>query len=726
MQVNENQNETNYQSYNPDRSMNGSLPFRKPYNNQNANNFQNRGQNNNYRSENDGNWRVMNNGVQQQPQQQNYPPNQMNGNSNGNYTRPNYEDGNQRFNRMNQYNGNENGYSQNRSYSNRNNQNGYSNRNNQNGYSNRNNQNGNYTNRNAYSNRYRGNFDNGDWTSLEPANEDQERELFGAGHTGINFEKYEDVPVEATGDACPTNIENFNEVTFTDIIKSNIGLSKYATPTPVQKYAIPIIIANRDLMACSQTGSGKTAAFLAPILNNIFLNGPPKNLPPQKFHGRNKQYPLALILAPTRELAVQIYNEALKFSYRSRVRPCVVYGGADHHHQTNDLERGCQLLVATPGRLLDMVDRGVIGLECIRYLVLDEADKMLDMGFEPQIRKIVEEENMPKTGERQTMMFSATFPKKVQELARKFLDNYIFLAVGRVGSTSENITQKIEWVNEEEKRSFLLDLLNMSGVNANTANSTDVLTLTFVETKKGANALEHFLEREGYPVSSIHGDRSQREREEALYNFKTGRTPILVATAVAARGLDIPNVKHVINFDLPNDIEEYVHRIGRTGRVGNLGLATSFFNDKNRNMACELIELLSEANQETPEWLITIGKEVNNEQRMNRSRQNQKRYGSGFQSRDYRYNNNSSNYHQKNQNGFKPMNRPMNGAPNYASNGSFYQPQQNGYTADRTQQNGYSNGYTNGNSGYQQPAIANGYSNHSSARASTDWWSGNN
>ena len=350
-------------------------------------------------------------------------------------------------------------------------------------------------------------------------------------------------------------------------------------------------------------------------------------MPAPKSYGRNKQYPLGLVLAPTRELAQQIHSESQKFAYRSRVRPCVVYGGADHYHQVSDLERGCQLLVATPGRLLDMIDRGVIGLECIKYLVLDEADKMLDMGFEPQIRKIVEEENMPGPGERQTMMFSATFPKKVQELARNFLDNYIFLAVGRVGSTSENITQKIEWVNEEEKRSFLLDLLSMSGVTTDpNSRSAEVLTLAFVETKKGANALEHFLDREGYPVSSIHGDRSQREREEALFHFRSGRTPILVATAVAARGLDIPNVKHVINFDLPNDIEEYVHRIGRTGRVGNLGLATSFFNEKNRNMACDLIELLNEANQETPEWLATIGKEVQNEQRQNRqNRPQQKR-----------------------------------------------------------------------------------------------------
>jgi len=354
----------------------------------------------------------------------------------------------------------------------------------------------------------------------------------------------------------------------------------------------------------------------------------------------------------------------------------------------------------------------------------------LDMGFEPQIRKIVEQENMPETGVRQTMMFSATFPKKVQELARSFLDNYIFLAVGRVGSTSENITQKIEWVQEEEKRSFLLDLLNMNGVplTANSRPTEERLTLTFVETKKGANALEHFLEREGYPVSSIHGDRSQREREEALYNFRTGRTPILIATAVAARGLDIPNVKHVINFDLPNDIEEYVHRIGRTGRVGNLGLATSFFNDKNRNMACELIELLNEANQETPSWLVGIGKEVNHEQRHNRKPQ-QKRFGPGFGGRDYRYNSGGGYYNNnKGSGGYsKPMGRPMNG---YQSNSYYQQPPQNGAGGggyNPNERNSYASngggqpGYVNNNAAY--PAIS-GY-NARAPQSQTDWWGTN-
>uniref|UniRef100_A0A672S6G1 RNA helicase n=1 Tax=Sinocyclocheilus grahami TaxID=75366 RepID=A0A672S6G1_SINGR len=418
-----------------------------------------------------------------------------------------------------------------------------------------------------------------------------EEELFSGSNTGINFEKYDDIPVEATGTNSPGHIESFHDVDMGEIIMSNITLTRYTRPTPVQKYAIPIIKTKRDLMACAQTGSGKTAAFLLPVLSQIYTDGP----------GEALQYPISLVLAPTRELALQIYDEARKFSYRSRVRPCVVYGGADIGQQIRDLERGCHLLVATPGRLVDMMERGKIGLDYCKYLVLDEADRMLDMGFEPQIRRIVEQDTMPPKGARQTMMFSATFPKEIQILARDFLEEYIFLAVGRVGSTSENITQKVVWVEENDKRSFLLDLLNATG--------KDSLTLVFVETKKGADALEDFLYREGYACTSIHGDRSQRDREEALHQFRSGRCPIMVATAVAARGLDISNVKHVINFDLPSDIEEYVHRIGRTGRVGNLGLATSFYNDKNSNITKDLLDILVEAKQEVPSWLENLAYE---------------------------------------------------------------------------------------------------------------------
>ncbi|XP_062288178.1 DEAD-box helicase 3 X-linked a isoform X8 [Scomber scombrus] len=469
-----------------------------------------------------------------------------------------------------------------------------------------------------------------DWSKPTPPNERQEQELFAASNTGINFEKYDDIPVEATGSNCPPHIESFHDVDMGEIVMGNIALSRYTRPTPVQKHAIPIIKTKRDLMACAQTGSGKTAAFLLPVLSQIYSDGPGEaasknNGQDNGRYGRRKQYPLSLVLAPTRELALQIYDEARKFAYRSRVRPCVVYGGADIGQQIRELERGCHLLVATPGRLVDMMERGKIGLDYCNYLVLDEADRMLDMGFEPQIRRIVEQDTMPPKGIRQTMMFSATFPKEIQILARDFLEDYIFLAVGRVGSTSENITQKVVWVEEGDKRSFLLDLLNATG--------KDSLTLVFVETKKGADALEDFLYHEGYACTSIHGDRSQRDREEALHQFRSGRSPILVATAVAARGLDISNVKHVINFDLPSDIEEYVHRIGRTGRVGNLGLATSFFNDKNSNITKDLLDILVEAKQEVPSWLESLAYE---HQHKSTGRGRSKRFSGGFGARDYR------------------------------------------------------------------------------------------
>ncbi|KAM6979384.1 DEAD-box helicase 3 X-linked a isoform 5-T5 [Tautogolabrus adspersus] len=470
-----------------------------------------------------------------------------------------------------------------------------------------------------------------DWSKPTPPNDRLESELFSAGNTGINFEKYDDIPVEATGSNCPPHIESFHDVDMGEIVMGNIALTRYNRPTPVQKYAIPIIKSKRDLMACAQTGSGKTAAFLLPVLSQIYSDGPgeagaQKNSGQENGrYGRRKQYPLSLVLAPTRELALQIYDEARKFAYRSRVRPCVVYGGADIGQQIRELERGCHLLVATPGRLVDMMERGKIGLDYCNYLVLDEADRMLDMGFEPQIRRIVEQDTMPPKGLRQTMMFSATFPKEIQILARDFLEDYIFLAVGRVGSTSENITQKVVWVEDNDKRSFLLDLLNATGKES--------LTLVFVETKKGADALEDFLYHEGYACTSIHGDRSQRDREEALHQFRSGRCPILVATAVAARGLDISNVKHVINFDLPSDIEEYVHRIGRTGRVGNLGLATSFFNDKNSNITKDLLDILVEAKQEVPSWLESLAYE---HQHKSNTRGRSKRFSGGFGARDYR------------------------------------------------------------------------------------------
>ena len=441
-----------------------------------------------------------------------------------------------------------------------------------------------------------------------PANPRLERELFGVPNdptkqqTGINFSNYDDIPVEASGHDVPEPTTQFTNPPLDDHLLSNIKLASYTTPTPVQKYSIPIVMGGRDLMACAQTGSGKTGGFLFPILSQAFINGP-SNAPVQgggMGYRSRKAYPTSLILAPTRELVSQIHEEARKFAYRSWVRPCVVYGGADIGTQLRAMEKGCDLLVATPGRLVDLIERGRISLANIKYLVLDEADRMLDMGFEPQIRRIVEQEDMPPTQGRQTLMFSATFPRDIQMLARDFLKDYVFLSVGRVGSTSENITQKVEYVEDQDKRSVLLDILHTHGAG---------LTLIFVETKRMADSLSDFLINQQFPATSIHGDRTQRERERALEMFRGGRCPILVATAVAARGLDIPNVTHVVNYDLPTDIDDYVHRIGRTGRAGNTGMSTAFFNRGNRGVVRDLIDLLKEAHQDVPAFLENIARE---------------------------------------------------------------------------------------------------------------------
>lgn len=467
-------------------------------------------------------------------------------------------------------------------------------------------------------------------------NEKLELQLYGAmgdpnfQSSGINFDNYDDIPVEASGDNVPEPVTEFTSPPLDELLLENVKFAHFVKPTPVQKYSIPIVANKRDLMACAQTGSGKTGGFLFPVLSESFSTGP-SEIPESARGYMRKAFPTAVVLAPTRELATQIFDEAKKFTYRSWVRPTVVYGGSDVGSQMRDLDRGCDLLVATPGRLNDLLVRGKISLVKVKYLVLDEADRMLDMGFEPQIRHIVEGCDMPSVENRQTLMFSATFPVDIQHLARDFLSDYIFLSVGRVGSTSENITQRVLYVEDEDKKSALLDLL--SAANGG-------LTLIFVETKRMADQLTDFLIMQDFRATAIHGDRTQAERERALGSFKTGRADLLVATAVAARGLDIPNVTHVINYDLPGDVDDYVHRIGRTGRAGNTGLATAFLNRGNKNVVKGLIEILSEANQEVPPFLNDLARESSFGSRGGR--------GGGFHSnrtfgtRDYRKHGNGS------------------------------------------------------------------------------------
>ncbi|XP_037552765.1 probable ATP-dependent RNA helicase DDX4 [Nematolebias whitei] len=427
-------------------------------------------------------------------------------------------------------------------------------------------------------------------TYVPPTLPEDEESIFSHYETGINFNKYDEILVDVSGTNPPQAIMTFDEAGLCKSLVTNVSKSGYVKPTPVQKHGIPIISAGRDLMACAQTGSGKTAAFLLPILQQLMADG----VAASRFS--EIQEPEAIIVAPTRELINQIFLEARKFAFGTCVRPVVVYGGVSTGHQIRDLTRGCNMLCGTPGRLLDVIGRGKVGLSKVRYLVLDEADRMLDMGFEPVMRRLVGSPGMPSKESRQTLMFSATYPEDIQRLAADFLKaDYLFLAVGIVGGACSDVEQKFVQVTKFDKREQLLDILRTTGSER---------TMVFVETKRLADFIAAFLCQEKLPTTSIHGDREQREREQALADFRSGKCPVLVATSVAARGLDIPDVQHVVNFDLPKDIDEYVHRIGRTGRCGNTGRAVSFFDpDVDGQLARSLVTILSKAQQEVPSWL---------------------------------------------------------------------------------------------------------------------------
>ncbi|XP_050293199.1 ATP-dependent RNA helicase vasa [Anthonomus grandis grandis] len=425
-----------------------------------------------------------------------------------------------------------------------------------------------------------------------PVERVQDDELFTTTiSSGVNFMKLDEIEVKVSGENVPEAINSFNESGLKQHLIDNVKKSGYDKPTPIQKYAIPIIMAGRDLMGCAQTGSGKTAAFLLPMIHKIMEAGnPPTRV------GSTSQ-PDVVIVSPTRELAIQIYEQAKKFAYNSIVKTVVIYGGTSVNHQRNQVMAGCNILVATPGRLNDFVDHGHISFESVKFFVLDEADRMLDMGFLPTVEQMLSHPTMVATGERQTLMFSATFPEEIQHLAGKFLHNYIFVVVGIVGSASTDVEQTVISVPKYEKINKLLEMLQ--GVPERKER-----TLVFVEMKRMTDFLATYLCESDIPSTSIHGDRLQREREQALWEFKKGIRVILVATGVAARGLDIGGIQHVINYDLPKSIDEYVHRIGRTGRVGNRGRATSFFDPKmDSGMAGPLANILKQAGQEVPDFL---------------------------------------------------------------------------------------------------------------------------
>lgn len=420
--------------------------------------------------------------------------------------------------------------------------------------------------------------------------ETTEEELFASSiSAGINFDNFDKIEVQVTGKGSDDFdlVNTFEEAELRDFLLNNVKKSGYKKPTPIQKRAIPIIMGKRDLMGCAQTGSGKTAAFVLPILNCIMNDKDTLN--PGK--------PQCLIMAPTRELVIQIRDEAMKFASGSYVKVALAYGGAASRYQSDNIVQGCHVLVATPGRLMDFVNKNIITFEDLKFLVMDEADRMLDMGFRDTIDKVCNHSSLNKDS-LTTLMFSATFPDEIQRLAAQYLRNYLFLTVGIVGGASSDVEQEFIEVPRREKRQLLTDTLTQY-----CKSSDEDRILVFVETKKTADYLASFLSETTLSTTSIHGDRLQREREEALRDFRTGKRKVLIATAVAARGLDIKGVTHVINYDLPKEVDEYIHRIGRTGRVGNRGKATSFFDpDVDQNVVSDLVRILTQTKQPIPDF----------------------------------------------------------------------------------------------------------------------------
>jgi len=345
----------------------------------------------------------------------------------------------------------------------------------------------------------------------------------------------------------------FNDLNLIPSILKALQKENYTNPTPIQQQAIPVALEGRDVLGCAQTGTGKTAAFSLPIIQRLAA----------KTAAGGKRPIRSLILTPTRELAIQIYDNIRAYSRYTDLRSQVIVGGVSQTPQERELQRGTDILIATPGRLLDLMNQKHVSLDAVEVLVLDEADRMLDMGFIRDVQKIIAKTPAKK----QTLFFSATMPKEIADLVDSLLVNPAKVEITPVSSTVEVIQQSVYLVDKPNKQKLLTDLLQDSSIES---------ALVFTRTKHGANRVARLLERSGISAQAIHGDKSQNARQTALNNFKNGATRVLVATDIAARGIDIDELSHVINFNLPNIPETYVHRIGRTGRAGRAGISISF------------------------------------------------------------------------------------------------------------------------------------------------------
>ena len=362
----------------------------------------------------------------------------------------------------------------------------------------------------------------------------------------------------------------FKDLNIIEEIQKALKEAGYTSPTPIQEESIPVLLKGRDFLGCAQTGTGKTAAFAIPILQNIEQN---KN----KVNESRKIK--ALILAPTRELAIQIEENFTAYSKYMNLKNTVIFGGVSQNPQTKILRAGVDILIATPGRLLDLIDQKYIDLSDVKHFVLDEADRMFDMGMVRDVRKIVAK--LPKV--RQNLLFSATMPSDVMQLVNSILKDPVRVEVAPVSSTIDTITQSVYFVEKKEKRSLLVHLLKDESIKS---------LLVFSRTKHGANNIVKDLAKTGTESQAIHGNKSQNARQLALSSFKEGKIRVLVATDIAARGIDVDGLSHVINYDLPDVPETYVHRIGRTGRAGNSGIAISFCDSEERNALKDIEKLI--------------------------------------------------------------------------------------------------------------------------------------
>jgi superfamily II DNA/RNA helicase len=386
-----------------------------------------------------------------------------------------------------------------------------------------------------------------------------------------------------------TETVNFDNLGLAPELLKALAESGYTTPTPIQLQAIPVALAGGDVMAGAQTGTGKTAAFALPLLQKL--------LPLASTSTSPAKHPVrALILTPTRELAIQVEESIKAYAKHTQLRSLVVYGGVDIKTQTPHLKTGVEVLVATPGRLLDHIEQKTLQLNQVQMLVLDEADRMLDMGFMPDLKRILA--LLPK--QRQNLMFSATFSNEIKKLADDFLTKPQLIEVARSNATNDNVTQKVYQVAQSDKEALLVQLLK-------DADAKQVII--FTKTKLTASRLSRSLTREGISSDAIHGDKNQQERIKALDAFKAGTVMALVATDVAARGLDISELPMVINYDIPSAPEDYVHRIGRTGRAGASGVAISFVSDDEEKYLVEIEKLIK---RQIAKEIIAIEKPARN------------------------------------------------------------------------------------------------------------------